>query len=162
VVLVLAIVLSSLVTYAVLSGTSTVQPTSNSDQALIAKLLTINQELNRELQSKTTTNTTINGLDPVRIYRNDSAGVVTVQGVETSSGVTSSVLGTGFAYSFSGHDYIVTNYHVVQGVSDITVTFQTGDAYPATVLGSDGYSDLAVLNLTAPSREFHPLRAPRR
>jgi S1-C subfamily serine protease len=62
------------------------------------------------------------------------------------------------AINFTGTFYIVTNFHVVQGVSDLTVTFQNGDAYPAKVVGSDGYSDLAVLNLTAPQSEFHPLK----
>jgi S1-C subfamily serine protease len=95
-------------------------------------------------------------LDPEQIYRQASASVVTVQGTLTSD--SSLVLGSGFAISFAGANYIVTNFHVVQGVTDLTVTFQDGDAYQAKVVGSDGYSDLAVLNLSAPQSEFHPLK----
>jgi S1-C subfamily serine protease len=52
---------------------------------------------------------------------------------------------------------IVTNYHVVQNAINITVTFINGDGYPATVLGSDPYSDLAVVSTNAPQSEFKPL-----
>jgi S1-C subfamily serine protease len=72
--------------------------------------------------------------------------------------VNSTVLGSGFVVNFSQAYFIVTNYHVVRGVSGVTVTFQNGDAYPASVVGSDGYSDLAVLSVAAPLTEFHPLR----
>lgn len=157
-VLVLAIVLSSLVTYSYVIGARSGSTSSSSQQALIRALQSQVEELNKELGAKTPpANMSLFGLNPVQIYQNDSAGIVTVQGAQTSGGITSTVLGAGFVYDFLGTDYIVTNYHVVQGVSDITVTFQDGDAYQATLVGSDGYSDLAVLNVTAPL-EFHPLR----
>jgi S1-C subfamily serine protease len=54
--------------------------------------------------------------------------------------------------------YIVTNYHVVNGVSNITVTFSDGNAYLAKVIGTDPYSDIAVVTVTAPSSEFVPLK----
>jgi len=136
-------------------GTTT---TSSSDQALINSLQSQNAELQRELAAATqTSNASALGLDTVRIYQNASAAVVTVQGTQSSGGVNSTVLGSGFVVSFSHAYYIVTNFHVVRGVGGITVTFQDGDAYPATVVGSDGYSDLAVLKLTAPASEFRPL-----
>lgn len=150
--------MSSLVTYSFVLNVQTTPNGSSSQQALVRTLQSLNAELNRELGAGTSSNASLMGLNPVQIYRNDSAGVVTVQGVETSGGVTSTVLGTGFAYNFSDADYIVTNFHVVDGVTNPTVTFQDGDAFPAKVVGSDGYSDLAVLNLTAPSSEFHPLQ----
>jgi len=137
-------------------GTTT---TSSSDQALINALQSQNAQLQRELAAKTqVSNATALGLDTVKIYQAASAGVVTVQGTEASGGVNSTILGSGFVVNFSMADYIVTNFHVVKGVSGVTVTFQNGDAYPATVVGSDGYSDLAVLRLTAPTTEFHPLQ----
>jgi serine protease Do len=67
-------------------------------------------------------------------------------------------LGSGFIYDRDGH--IITNYHVVasaivdtnrlvsiNGDSEITVTFPDGSAYNARVVGSDQFSDLAVLKL---------------
>ena len=162
-VLVIAVVIAILGTYSALSylhvGSTTSTTTSSSDQALINALQSQNAQLQSELAAKTqTSNSTILSLDTVKIYQADSAGVVTVQGTTAAGGVNSTVLGSGFVMNLSGADYVVTNYHVVQGVSGITVTFHDGDAYPATVVGSDGYSDLAVLKLTAPASEFHPLQ----
>lgn len=157
--LVLAVVLSSLVTYSFVTNIQTTPTSPSSQQALIRTLQSLNAELNMELATRTpSSNASLMGLNPVQIYQNDSAGVVTVQGVEASGGGNSTVLGAGFVYGLLGVNYVVTNFHVVQGVTDLTVAFQNGDAYRAKVVGSDGYSDLAVLNVTAPSSEFYPLR----
>jgi S1-C subfamily serine protease len=67
------------------------------------------------------------------------------------------VQGSGFIYNFTGQMVIITNYHVVQNTVNITVTFINGDAYAATVLGSDSYADLAVLSTNAPQSEYNPL-----
>ena len=67
------------------------------------------------------------------------------------------LLGSGFVVDFQG-DRVVTNYHVVHGVVDLTVTFSDGDAYAATVVGTDPYVDLAVLSVSAPPFEFRPLQ----
>ena len=159
--LVLAVVVASLVTFSITSNlhNGSTSTATSSDQALINSLQSQNAQLQRELASmKQSSNTTAQGLDSVGIYKAVSAGVVTVQGTESSGGVNSSILGSGFVVNFSRTFYIVTNFHVVRGVTGVTVTFQDGDAYPATVVGSDGYSDLAVLKLTAPASEFHPLQ----
>jgi S1-C subfamily serine protease len=69
----------------------------------------------------------------------------------------SQVQGSGFVYNFEGQNVIVTNYHVINGAVNITVTFSNGNAYSATVLGSDPYAELAVLSVDAPEEEFVPL-----
>jgi S1-C subfamily serine protease len=63
------------------------------------------------------------------------------------------VQGSGFVYDSASQFVIVTNYHVVDGATNITVTFMDGDAYAAKVIGSDPYADLAVLTSTAPQDE---------
>ena len=68
------------------------------------------------------------------------------------------VQGSGFVYNLTGRMVVVTNFHVIDGASDITVAFRNGDAYPTTVLGSDPYSDLAILSASAPTSEFKPLQ----
>jgi S1-C subfamily serine protease len=89
------------------------------------------------------------------IYSNVRASVVLVQG-ETSSG---GVQGSGFVYNLYGRTVVLTNYHVVQGTTGLSVTFSDGHGYGATVLGTDPYSDLAVVSLSsdAPASEFNPL-----
>jgi S1-C subfamily serine protease len=52
---------------------------------------------------------------------------------------------------------IITNYHVVQDTINVTITFINGNGYAATILGSDPYSDLAVLSTNAPQSEYKPL-----
>lgn len=56
-------------------------------------------------------------------------------------------LGSGFVYDREGH--IVTNYHVIAGADpeNIDVTFSDGTVYRARVIGTDQYSDLAVLEI---------------
>ena len=67
------------------------------------------------------------------------------------------VQGSGFVHNFTGQIVIVTNYHVVNTAINITVTFTNGNGYPASVLGSDAYADLAVLSTNAPQDEYKPL-----
>ena len=67
------------------------------------------------------------------------------------------VQGSGFVYNSTGQFVIVTNYHVVDGASNITITFIDGDAYTAKVIGSDPYADLAVLTSNASQDEYHAL-----
>lgn len=65
-------------------------------------------------------------------------------------------LGTGFIYDDNGH--IVTNHHVISGAETLDVTFVDGTIYRARVLGSDPYTDLAVLYVAeAPKENLVPL-----
>ena len=55
-------------------------------------------------------------------------------------------LGSGFMYDKVGH--IITNYHVISDPNNVEVRFVDGDSYPAKIIGSDPYSDIAVLQIT--------------
>jgi S1-C subfamily serine protease len=70
----------------------------------------------------------------------------------------SQVQGSGFVYNFTGQMVVITNYHVIQGAINITVTFINGNGYGATVLGSDPYAELSVLSANAPESEYKPLQ----
>jgi len=63
--------------------------------------------------------------------------------------------GSGFIYDAEGH--IVTNYHVVQDVTDIQVIFSDGNMLPATVVGSDPANDLAVLKVDPTAHSVKPM-----
>jgi S1-C subfamily serine protease len=67
------------------------------------------------------------------------------------------VQGSGFIYEFDGECVIITNNHVVSDVSDIVITFSNGNSYPGDLIGSDAYSDLAVLSVEALPEELKPL-----
>jgi putative serine protease PepD len=63
--------------------------------------------------------------------------------------------GSGFVYDSDGH--IVTNDHVVDGATSVSVRFWNGDTYKATVVGADPSTDLAVIKVDAPDSVLHPL-----
>ncbi len=54
--------------------------------------------------------------------------------------------GSGFIISLDG--YVVTNNHVVDGAREIVVTLADRDEYPASVVGRDPKTDLALLKIT--------------
>ncbi|MDV3278230.1 MAG: trypsin-like peptidase domain-containing protein [Nitrososphaerales archaeon] len=159
--LVIAVVLSSLVTYSTVSIMAAPASTAGTQQlqSLVNALQAQNSQLQSQLASfRLEKNITTFGINPIAIYAQDSASVVTVEGVQVGVFGNSSILGSGFVTDFRGTHYVVTNFHVVQNVSDLTVAFSNGDAYLAKVIGTDPYSDLAVLSVTAPSSEFRPLQ----
>lgn len=59
----------------------------------------------------------------------------------------SSAVGSGFIVDKSG--YILTNAHVVEDSSRITVRLQSGEEFVAQVIGSDDETDVAVLKIDA-------------
>jgi S1-C subfamily serine protease len=97
-----------------------------------------------------------------QIYQQVAPSVVVVEDFQPEVSlfgqtVYEQVLGSGFTYDLNGKDVIVTNFHVIDEGVNVTVTFQDGDTYTATVLGSDPYSDLAALSTDAPQSELVPL-----
>ncbi len=57
------------------------------------------------------------------------------------------VSGSGFLITQDG--YIVTNHHVVEGTTQLTVRTTTGKTYPATIVRVDAKHDLALLKIDA-------------
>ncbi len=107
-------------------------------------------------QNSTYQNITIlqNETSLAQIYTDLRDSVVLVQG-ETNDG---GVQGSGFVYNYAGRTVVLTNYHVVQDTTSLSVTFSDGHGYEAIVLGEDPYSDLAVVSVNdAPVSEFKPV-----
>ena len=85
------------------------------------------------------------------IYAANLESVVGVNGDVTTNiwgqTVRNPVSGSGFVISADG--YILTNYHVIDGVSDIKVTFSNGTSYDAILVGGEEENDIAVLKIDA-------------
>lgn len=63
--------------------------------------------------------------------------------------------GTGFVWDKNGH--VVTNYHVIEGASEATVTMDDGSKWQATLVGGSRDWDLAVLRIAAAPGKLQPI-----
>ena len=70
--------------------------------------------------------------------------------ITTYKGDTKYASGSGFIYEIDGKKaYIITNHHVVADGDNYKIKFTNGDEINAKLLGSDQYSDIAVLEVTS-------------
>jgi S1-C subfamily serine protease len=76
----------------------------------------------------------------------DSVVEINVTSQAARGPYTLSGTGSGFVIDASG--LILTNRHVVESASDITIQFSNGEQRGATVVGSDGANDLALLRVS--------------
>jgi 2-alkenal reductase len=85
----------------------------------------------------------------VNLYERVNMAVVAISVQRTTRAFGVSGSGSGFVIDKQGH--IVTNNHVVEGATRITVLFADGTRARARVVGTDGYSDLALLKVDRPA-----------
>lgn len=65
-------------------------------------------------------------------------------------------LGSGFVFDKEGR--IITNHHVVRDSKNVDVTFIDGNRYVASVIGSDPFNDIAVIDISQNiSGQLNPL-----
>ncbi|MEK6327158.1 MAG: trypsin-like peptidase domain-containing protein [Actinomycetota bacterium] len=107
------------------------------------------------------------GLTVNEIYRQDSPGVVFIRAhsaprppspLDPFGGGGGEATGSGFVIDRAGH--VLTNAHVVDGAERIEVTLGKVDSsqpVSARVVGRDPSTDVALLEVDAPSDELHPL-----
>ncbi len=94
------------------------------------------------------------------IYTAAAKSVVEVDSAVTSTSPfgnsgESQAQGTGFVYDTQGH--IITNQHVIDGSSSVSVTFADGTKVKARVVASDPSTDIAVLKVSVAASKLHPL-----
>ncbi len=71
--------------------------------------------------------------------------VVLVETYNNSSNIST---GTGFVYKQNDKDgFIITNHHVIEGGNKFEITLTNGETVEAKLLGSDEYSDIAILSI---------------
>jgi serine protease Do len=92
----------------------------------------------------------------VRAVRNASPAVVNIQGqksvvetTESSRQVSKQVNGMGTGVIIDPRGYILTNFHVVDGVKRINVTLSSGQAFVAKIVARDAQTDLAIIRINA-------------
>ena len=81
--------------------------------------------------------------------------------VRTDTGETTSE-GQGSGFLISENLEVVTNYHVIEGGTTIEIEFNDGRTYPASIIGTDEETDLALLKIQTnekiPHVNFHQPR----
>jgi len=81
--------------------------------------------------------------------------------VTTEDGETTSE-GQGSGFIINENLEVVTNYHVIEGGTNIDIEFNDGRTYPAEILGTDEETDLALLEIQTdekiPHVNFHQPR----
>ena len=85
------------------------------------------------------------GMSLQDIYAGNIASVVSISCLIPGGNST----GTGVILSTDG--YIVTNSHVIDGAHSYSIELTDGRTFPATLIGADAVSDLAVLHIEADS-----------
>jgi S1-C subfamily serine protease len=89
----------------------------------------------------------------INLYERVSPAVVSISvGRNTGSGIRAAGSGSGFVIDKAG--YIVTNNHVVAEADRINVIFADGTRARAEVIGTDPYSDLALLKVNRPAERL--------
>jgi len=75
--------------------------------------------------------------------------VATIPGQQTFFGPSGDETSTGSGIFISSDGYILTNNHVIEGANQYQVIYADGSQQDATLVGTDLYSDLAVLKVTS-------------
>ena len=103
-------------------------------------------------------------LSSTEIYERAKLGVVAVRAnsVQPAAAFQSDPasdfnVSTGSGFVLDGDGRIVTNAHVVSGVTAVQVTFPDGPTVAATVVGKDEETDLAVLSVAPEGLDLRPL-----
>ena len=104
-----------------------------------------------QLPTSLSSNDTGKSLSPKEVYAmnvNACVGIATQITTNVWGQVASaSASGSGFILTSDG--YVVTNNHVVEGATSVTVKLYNGDEYDATIVGTDEMNDVALLKIDA-------------
>ncbi len=105
-----------------------------------------------------------------QIYRRDGQGVAFIEATQAPEETTAPFnpfgeeeprgggVGTGSGFVIDTEGHVLTNNHVVEGATKITVKLGSSNTtHSAEVVGTDPASDIALLKVDAPADQLHPL-----
>lgn len=110
--------------------------------------------------AETTTTTASNPSDAstnsAAVYAAVSPGVVTITSNVTGRfGQQGQATGSGIVLDTRGD--ILTNFHVIDGASQISVAFSNGKTANASIVGTNSGYDLAVIRVSVAASQLHPV-----
>ena len=95
------------------------------------------------------------------IYKRSARSVVeltvTSQGQTTPFGGGGAQQGQGSGFIYDTEGNVITNQHVIDGATSVSVQLSNGKIYKGTVVGSDPSTDVAVVKIAAPAAVLQPL-----
>ena len=95
-------------------------------------------------------------LSLIEIFEISEPGVVRVNVQRNQTSVMGvGGIGSGFVFDREGH--IITNAHVVTNATKVVVTFLDGREYNAEIVGTDVYTDIAIIKVDSNLAVLHPL-----
>lgn len=158
--LAVTLLFGSLAGYSLYYYQSQIQTLDAKVSALEAQLSTLMAQVESKTTEYVNAQHTLWSLN--QIYESVKDSVVTIEGLIRETGFFGTVyyaeaIGSGFVVNITGEPLIVTNYHVIDGMINGSITFSNGEAYPFEVLGTDPYSDLAILRPQVPVDVLKPL-----
>ena len=91
------------------------------------------------------------GLTPSQVYAMNVNSVVAISNQSTTNiwGQISETASSGTGFVLTADGYILSNYHVVEGASRLTVMTYMGDEYEARLVGYDEMNDVSILKVEA-------------
>lgn len=98
----------------------------------------------------------------VNVYEQVNRGVVNINTKSSRRDmfflidIPSEGAGSGSVIDRQGH--ILTNYHVIEGTTEVAVTLFNGKTYDASFVGADPINDTAVIKIDAPAAELFPVK----
>ncbi len=99
------------------------------------------------------------GLTPAQVYDQNVKSVVAISCrtmVSSGFGQTGVSVSAGSGFVLTEDGYVVTNHHVIDGATTITVVFHDETEYEAKLIGSDASNDIALLKIEA--KELRPVK----
>jgi S1-C subfamily serine protease len=90
----------------------------------------------------------------VELFKKTEQGVVKIE-TSVADVDDRKPVGSGFVYDILGHT--ITNAHVIENATKVTVTFLDGNQYNAEIIGSDKFTDIAVIKVNEKPRLLNPL-----
>ena len=91
------------------------------------------------------------GMTPGQVYAQNVRSVVAIASTVQSNSIYGSSTGTasGSGFFLTENGYVVTNYHVIEGATAVSVITHDKTEYPAEIVGTDKNNDVAVLKVEA-------------
>ena len=93
----------------------------------------------------------LDGLTAGQVYARNVQSVVLIESTVVSNiyGQTATGVSSGSGFILSEDGYVVTNYHVIEGATSVSVVLYDGKMYPAAVVGYDSTNDIGLLKVEA-------------